>query len=64
MGFSLTEASQAGGEIKVGAAFSAEAVLVFSDQGHSHATGLENCPLGEGDHSSERLSGGMDISTK
>lgn len=44
MGFSLTEASQAGGEIKGGAAFSAEAVLVFRDQGHSHATGLENCP--------------------
>lgn len=44
MGFSLTEASQAEGEIKVGAAFSAEAVLVFSDQGHSHATGLESCP--------------------
>ena len=44
MGFSLTEASPAGGEIKGGAAFSAEAVLVFRDQGHSHATGLENCP--------------------
>lgn len=44
MGFSLIEASQAEGEIKVGAAFSAEAVLVFSDQGHSLDTGLENCP--------------------
>lgn len=44
MGLSLTEASQAGGEIKVGAAFSAKAVLVFSNQGHSHGTGLENCP--------------------
>lgn len=44
VGFSLTEASQAEGEINVGAAFSAEAVLVFSDQGHSRATGLENCP--------------------